>query len=204
MFKKIAFAFAALALIAGSANAGAVNGSASLGSLNVKNADTNDVTTLTTFNLTKAFADISAGTNGDFNSVEGNFGGSPYTLGTLVGVTFTNGGLSFSNAALGAFVSSSVIQISSTSGLNAQVAYYFLGTYTPGSDVTASNFDAAAQAASVTVSLTQTGGVGKTISFSGTLNTPPASIGTPEPATFVALASGLGVVAFARLRRKSA
>jgi hypothetical protein len=200
----LALALALAAFVGSPVMAGAVNGSVSLGAISLRDANSSDVTTLTGFTLNRGFADISSGTNGDFDIVESASHNSPYDFNlSSLNVTLTANGLTFTAGSLGTFTSDSYTVLSSVGGNNAAVSGYFHGTLTPGFDVTSAGFSAADQEASVTISLTQTGGVGKTISFSGTLNTPPATVGSPEPATFVALASGLGVIAFARFRRKS-
>ncbi len=112
------------------------------------------------------------------------------------------GALTFGSPAFGTFTATSISLLSSTSGQNAQVTFFAIGNYTPGSVLVAAGYNGAAQAASFTISFTQTGGPGAAVSDSATFSTPPT--GVPEPATVVGLISGVVAFGAFRLRRKAA
>ncbi len=84
-------------------------------------------------------------------------------------------------------------------GDSATAIWYVYGTFTVGSDY--------ANAGSVlgaiqTIALTQTGGPGQSISYSGTVYVPPPNSNIPEPATLLLIGGGALLIGF-RKRRKA-
>jgi len=140
-------------------------------------------------------------------SKTGVFVGTP-TFTDFGSVTFStangaNTTFAFGNATFGFFASTLITSVNSGNGVQ---SFFILGTFTPG---TAPGYGGvtAVQPASFTISFTQTpagGGVGSSISDSGTLSVPPAGA-VPEPASFAMVVIGLGgVFAVGRFRRRAA
>ena len=135
-------------------------------------------------------------TTDDFNGIPSSspFSGGTFTLNTMTG-------FNFSSATYGTFTQTAapiLTSVGTSNGVLTSEAFYIMGTYQGGA------VGALAEPASFTVSFTQNGGPGNSISASGTLNIPP--FGTvPEPASFALLLIGtLGTGALSLLRRRHA
>ncbi len=122
------------------------------------------------------------------------FSGSTFTLGVATGFTF-------SNATVGTFtqtVAPVVLSMGVANGVVISESFNILGTYVGGPVGTM------ATPASFTVSFTQTGGPGTSISSSGTVNIPPLGVAVPEPASVVMMGIGLLTAGGFGLRRRLA
>ena len=144
-----------------------------------------------------SFTIASMATNG---VATGGFTGLPLGT-TFTGSTFTLGvptGFTFTNADFGTFTQTAAPVITSTgtnNGVLTSEAFYILGSFSGG-------VVGAATPASFTISFTQNGGPGSSISASGTLDIPPIGA-VPEPASVVMLGVGLvGAAAVARRARR--
>ena len=146
-----------------------------------------------------SFSIASMSTNGN---ATGGFSGLP--VGTLfTGGTFTLGsatGFSLSNATYGTFTqtTAAVIQAigKNAAGVTTSESFFLLGSYAGGA------VGATPVAAGFTVSFTQTGGPGTSISASGTVDIPPFAV--PEPASMTMLGLGLVTLGGFGLRRRMA
>jgi hypothetical protein len=141
------------------------------------------------------FSTTSQGTGG-FSGVAGgtSFTPSTLTITSGVGQTFT-----FGNATYGMFTATSpfvAILGNNVNGIPTSLTLNMLGTYVGGA------VGGTAVPAEFTLSFTQAGGPGNSISTSGTLVIPPPAV--PEPASIAMLGLGLGFVGFGvrRSRRK--
>jgi hypothetical protein len=133
------------------------------------------------------------------SSQQGVFVGmSSQNVGPASFTTSGSGGLTFGNSVFGTFTSTSVELASSAQGA---VAFYFLGSYTPGSQAGGGS----ATPASFTISFTQTPAGTGSISDSGTFVVPPGAPPAPEPATGVMGLMSIAVCGLVYcLRRRSA
>ena len=189
-FRKVAFLAAlGLSMVASSANA------AFVGSFGI-NANMPAISPTSGLAGATSFTIASMATNGN---TTGGFTGLP--TGTLfTGSTFTMGsptGFTFTNATYGTFTETAA-PVQTSTGINMGVvtseAFYILGSFSGG-------VVGAATPASFTVSFTQNGGPGSSISASGTLNIPPVGA-VPEPASIAMLTLGLIGVGGYRLRSR--
>lgn len=155
---------------------------------------TNALATATNF----TFANMSSNGN-----ASGDFAGLP-NLTIFNSTTLTLGattGFSFSNATYGTFTQTAVAVLISQ-GFSGSVvtseSFRVLGNYTGGQVGTTP------LAASLTISFTQTGGPGSSISSSGTVNIPPLTPGAvPEPASLVMTLTGLVGAGLVGRRRRA-
>ena len=179
MFRNAAFALAlGLALMASDARA------AFIGSFGI-NANLPSVSPTSALAGATGFTIASMATNGNATGgftglpVGTSFTGSTFTLGSATGFTFTN-------STYGTFTQTATA-VQTAQGMNLGVvtsrAFFILGTFSGGvvGDATPASF---------TVSFTQNGGPGSSISASGTLDIPPVGA-VPEPASLAMLAIGL-------------
>ena len=156
---------------------------------------TTDVTTTTVFANPSATLTTGAGV-GDFSSILAGTVvpgiSNPLNFGVPSSFDFVLG-------TLGTFHFTSQALITTTPAPNASATRDVVGTFTVGAF-----FDNAGAVitANQTDSLTQTGGPGQAISFSGTVHAPRVPVTIPEPATLLLLGSGLVGVAVASRRRR--
>jgi hypothetical protein len=161
------------------------------------NSTTSDVTTVTVIhNFGKVV----------LQSVDGSFVGflAPMDMFTVPNPTDFNSlsSFSWSMGGVGSFAASSIIKGDVTmNGTQATAIWYIYGTYTVGSDYANAG---AVLGAIKTISLTQTGGPGHAISYSGTVYIPPPNANIPEPATLILLGSGALLLGFRSRRKRNA
>ncbi len=182
----LAFAPAADAAFTGT------QGFADLGSPSVNTPGLGAATVFTLSNL-----ETNANHTGGFTGVAAgvSFGGGSFT-------TTGTSTLTLGNANVGNFVETVAPVLLATATVNGVVVgevFNILGTFTP----SAALGDAGPVAASFTVSMTQTGGPGTSISASGTLSIPPFNP-VPEPASITMLGLGLVAAGGVAVRRRSA
>lgn len=163
-----------------------------------------NVTTITS--VTFRSGRLGAGLSGSTQDLAGH----SYSFGKIT-INFTPTGLTLTGAGFGTFSSTGITNLGAqTSGNSVFQQYRFIGNYTPGSDfvgktsVQGGVITSVPQLSDFTISLTQTGGIGQTISVGGTFITPsqflPPLAVVPEPGTYVAAL--LGVVPFVVARRR--
>ena len=149
----------------------------------------------TATNFTFSNMTSNGNTSGGFSGI-GLASGTAFTTTTFTPAALT--GFSFSNPTFGTFSQTSMAVVISQ-GFNGAVltseAFRILGTFVGGP------VGATPTAASFTISFTQTGGPGTSISSSGTLNIPPTGA-VPEPASAVMLGLGLAAIGGVTLRRQ--
>ncbi len=136
-------------------------------------------------NATGGFAGLPVGTT---------FTGSTFTLGSPTGFTFTN-------SQFGTFTETAapvLTSVGTTVGITTSESFFLLGSFSGG-------VVGAATPASFTVSFTQNGGPGTSISSSGTIDIPPTGTAVvPEPASMTMLGLGLVTLGGFGLRRRMA
>jgi hypothetical protein len=161
------------------------------------NSTKSDVTTVTI---------IHNSGKGIVESVDGSFVGflAPFDIFTLPNPTDFNSPASFNwtMSGIGNFVANTIIKGDVTSGTQATAIWYVYGTFKVGSDYA----NAGALLGTITtISMTQTGGPKKSISFSGTVYVPPPNSNiVPEPATLILLGSGALLLGFRSRRKRNA
>lgn len=111
-------------------------------------------------------------------------------------------GFDFSFSDFGSFTASSAILAHVNSGFNASVEWNVIGNFTVG---TFWGNAGTILTANETWTCNQTGGAGKTISCSGTFNSPASTVPVPEPLTLSLFGAGLaGAAAMYRRKKKMA
>jgi hypothetical protein len=155
-------------------------------------ANTGNINTATVFTI------------GDLISTTANtgiFAGLPtQVIGPVTFDSTVGSSLSFSSSGFGSFTSTSITEISNSSG---QAAFYVLGNFLGGADDGGAGSNGPA---SFTISFTQTPSGSGSISDSGTFSVPPAGT-VPEPSSIVCTLIGIGSfagVGLVRRKRKSA
>ena len=149
----------------------------------------------TATNFTFSNMTSNGNTSGGFTGI-GLTGGTAFTTGTLTLGTPT--GFSLANDTFGTFTQTTTALMISQgfdSGVLTSEAFRILGTFVGGPVGTVGT------AASFTISFTQTGGPGTSISSSGTVDIPPLGA-VPEPASAAMLGLGLLSVGGIALRRR--
>jgi hypothetical protein len=161
------------------------------------NSTTSDVTTVTVIHN---FGEVV------LQSVDGDFSGhlAPLNVFAVPNPTdFTSlASFSWSMGGVGSFMADSIVKGDvTTNGTQATAIWYIYGTYTVGSDYANAG---AVLGAIKTISLTQTGGPGHAISYSGTVYVPPPNSNIPEPATLLILGGGAMLLGFRARRKRNA
>jgi hypothetical protein len=180
---------AAVALMAASAvQAAPIDGTAGVALIGTS-SDTATIGLGTTFS--SDFSAISS-TSGDMNAV------ALATLFNTSSITATVGSAVSFSAGFGAF--SGTITLASAAGPvnNRTVSLYALGLFTP--DGPLASFSPGPM--SLTISATQTGGAGSSVSVSYSMASPPSPPRVAEPATLALL--GAGLMGLAAVRRRKA
>lgn len=187
----------AAASLSTGAHAAAINGSQAL-SYTSLSANTTDLSTVTSFNITLVNTTGGASQTGDFVGVASHILNAA-TLNTLSLSTFT-----FGSAAFGTFKANTGIEIAGPANTR---TFYFSGElatpgFVPGTDPGYAGVTS--NSASVLLNFTQSGGAPNAISVSGTLNTPKiAPPGVPEPAS-LAMAAVPALLGLIALRKRAA
>jgi hypothetical protein len=161
------------------------------------NKTTSDVTTVTV---------IQNYGNVVIQSADGSFVGflAPMDMFSVPNPTDFNSlsSFSWSMGGVGSFAANAIVKGAVTmNGNQATAIWYIYGTYTVGSDYANAG---AILGAIKTISMTQTGGPGHAISYSGTVYVPPPNSNIPEPATLILLGSGALLLGFRSRRKRNA
>ncbi len=184
-------------LFAGSATPIGTQGFADIGTPLAGGSSTGDINSATSFTVGNMVSNTS--NTGVFSGMTSQtFGGVSFN-------TTSATSLSFTNSVFGSFTSTSIDEYTNKPGT---VAFYVLGTWTPGTyNSNNTNFTGGPYDASFTISFTQTpSGAGGAISDSATFSIPPSGMpGVPEPASIVMGLTGLliGGLAYRRHRRQA-
>jgi len=196
-FLGAAVAVATFSLVATAANATPY----SVGSFSISfTTDTKgDVTTNTSYHI-DSLVPHALGATGSFTDVSVSFPGALNLATTLDFGATPPTGFDFSFGGFGTFTALTATKVNFTTGNNASVQWDVVGTFIAG---TFWDNPGASFSADETFSCTQTGGVGKTISCSGTFNAPAVPVTTPEPLTLSLFGAGLAGAAALRRRRRT-
>ena len=159
------------------------------------------LTTTTSFHINGQVPQ-SFGATGDFTDAGVVF---PASLNAATQLDFGAGppptGFDFSFSDFGSFTAATATLAHVNSGFNASVEWNVIGSFTVGSFWDNSG---TVLTANETWTCNQTGGAGKTISCSGTFNSPESVVPTPEPLTLSLFGAGLaGAVALRRRMKKT-
>jgi hypothetical protein len=164
------------------------------------------LTQVNTIDLTAATITAQPGATGVFAGAAGMPAGAFAIDGdTIVADVLSLGesGFSFADSAsldaFGSFTASDDLQVLSpaTVGANAQASFFIDGTTSGGGDLLADS-------ATITLSLTQTGGAGAAISLSGTFAAPAVQFNVAEPASIAVMAISMLGLGFVRRRAVTA
>jgi hypothetical protein len=161
------------------------------------NSTTSDVTTVT---VIQNYGEVV------LQSVTGDFTGflAPLDMFAVPSPTDFNSLASFSwpMGGIGSFAATSIVKGDITmTGPQATAIWYIYGTFTVGSDYANAGTELEAIK---TISLTQTGGPGRAISYSGTVYVSGGNSNIPEPATLLLIGSGALLLGFRRRRKRNA
>jgi hypothetical protein len=208
MLKKVALVCVVAAMASGVVEAGVVlpAGTQGLAVNGTITATNSDITQANSFSLSGLA--VTANSTGAFQNIGSNkdLGGAVLNLAPSQSITL-------GSASFGTFTASSVSTVLSLPytppGTVGLVVVSATGVFQAGSDLVAAGFSNAKEAASLTITFTQNG-PGTAITASANLSVGASvgpqgvPLGTPEPATLVALASGVIAMGMIRLRRNAA